>query len=279
MSILSDFEDSVSRAVEGMFAGVFRSAVQPAELARALGKEMDRERVVGVGKVYAPTLYTILISPADDEKLGAFTTTLVGELTTYLISYASEHGYELSTRPVVRFLVDDGLKLGRFEAYAELVSPEELAQLRRGDAVSGPPPAPVPADGVVPPRAAAPPASPPAPAPPPVPPADIADATTIIREGDGPTATVTFADGRTHQLRGDRVEVGRLDGCGICIKDRNVSRTHAAFVRDGDGWAIQDLGSTNGTLLNGTNVSRAHLSDGDEITIGITELTYREREE
>ena len=69
MSLLSDFEDRVSAAVEGVFAGVFRSPVQPAELARALAKQMERQKVVGVGKVYAPTLYTVLISEADDEKL------------------------------------------------------------------------------------------------------------------------------------------------------------------------------------------------------------------
>ena len=64
MSVLSDFEDSVSRAVEGMFAGVFRSPVQPAELAKALARAMDRNRRVGVGKVYAPNVYTVLLSPA-----------------------------------------------------------------------------------------------------------------------------------------------------------------------------------------------------------------------
>ncbi|MBI5231660.1 MAG: DUF3662 and FHA domain-containing protein [Coriobacteriales bacterium] len=129
MSLLSDFEDRVGRAVEGVFAGVFRSPVQPAELAKALAKQMDRERSVGVGKIYAPTLYTVLISPADEEKMGAFADTLSGELATYLIGYAAQRNYELPSRPMVRFLVDPDLKLGRFEAYAELVSSEELGRI------------------------------------------------------------------------------------------------------------------------------------------------------
>jgi hypothetical protein len=128
LSILSDFEDSIGRAVEGVFAGVFRSRVQPAELAKALGKEMDSGRVVGVGKVYAPNLYTIVISPADEERMGSFTETLGAELATYLAGYAREKGYSLDARPLVRFRVHESLKLGRFEAVGELVSTAELAK-------------------------------------------------------------------------------------------------------------------------------------------------------
>lgn len=123
MSILSDFEDRVSNAIEGVFAGVFRSPVQPAELARASAKEMDRRKKLGVGKVYAPTLYSVLLSPADGEQLAGFADTLAGELSTYLRSYANERNYVLSTKPVVRFLIDDELKLGRFVVIGELLSP------------------------------------------------------------------------------------------------------------------------------------------------------------
>ena len=127
MSILSDFEDRIGRALEGGFANMFRAPVQPAELARKLGREMDRGKKLGVGKVYAPILYTVLLSRQDDAALGGFADTLAGELETYLLSYAREHNYELATRPVVRFLVDRELKLGRFEVIGELISPEEMA--------------------------------------------------------------------------------------------------------------------------------------------------------
>jgi hypothetical protein len=96
MSILSDFEDRVSRAVEGVFAGVFRSPVQPAEVARACAKEMDRRRKLGVGKVYAPTLYSVLLSPDDADQLGGFADTLAGELETYLIGHARRRDYDLA---------------------------------------------------------------------------------------------------------------------------------------------------------------------------------------
>ncbi len=70
--------------------------------------------------------------------------------------------------------------------------------------------------------------------------------------------------------------IGRLKTCDICLADANASREHAALEREGAGWALVDLGSTNGTLLNGERTARARLQDGDTITIGTSELTYHE---
>ena len=54
-----------------------------------------------------------------------------------------------------------------------------------------------------------------------------------------------------------------------------VSRRHARLLRVGDGADVEDVGSTNGTTLNGRPVHLAHLSDGDEIRIGEVRLRYR----
>lgn len=285
MSILSDFEDRVGRAVEGAFAGVFRSPVQPAELAKALGREMDRGRKVGVGKVYAPTVYTVLLSRADDDNLGGFAETLAGELATYLVGHARERGYDLTMRPIVRFMTEPGLRLGKFEVYGELLSPDEAesemaayADEFRGveapiphvegddsffvpdDSRHVPPVSPVAAVVAASGFAAAPNAP----------------------EPGGPQSfsvvpTVTIS-GIAHDvvLRGDRMEVGRLAECDIHIPDANISRHHAAFIAEGGGWAIEDLGSTNGTLVNGSRVHHVRLRDGDTLTIGVTELVYHE---
>ena len=329
MSILSDFEDRIGRALEGGFARVFRAPVQPAELARKLGKEMDRGKKLGVGKVYAPTLYNILLSRQDDQALGGFADTLSGELETYLISYAREHNYELATRPVVRFLVDKELKLGRFEIIGELLSPEELAEElgytpdpeQFAKPVDHVPAsfAGVEAAGM--PLSAPPFTAEPTPRPTPEPPvaSGIFDADGIdfdltpgaasagagaiagaaaVAAGVGasttprtpaeanptelltptpPLATVTVK-GVDHDvvLTGDRAVVGRLATCEISLTDVNVSREHAAFEREGMGWAIRDLGSTNGTMVNGVKITRQRLRDGDMVVIGITELIYHE---
>jgi len=286
VSILSDFEDRVAGAVEGMFAGVFRAPVQPAELARACAKEMDRRKKLGVGKVYAPTMYSVLLSPRDGDGLGGFAETLAGELATYLVGYARERNYVLATRPVVRFLVDDELKLGRFLVIGELLSPEEIAaEVGEPDAtfhdpeaeahaLAAPLPAIAPASAA--PGAAAVPiaAAPPKVAAPGV--FDIdADEVSSADVHELPTITVP-GTGHDVALTGERMVVGRLKACDICLGDNNASRQHAALEREGTGWALVDLGSTNGTLVNGEPVDRVRLRDGDVITIGISELTYHE---
>jgi pSer/pThr/pTyr-binding forkhead associated (FHA) protein len=70
--------------------------------------------------------------------------------------------------------------------------------------------------------------------------------------------------------------LGRLKGCDVCLEDRNASREHAALEREGEDWVLVDLDSTNGTLLNGESVRRAVLRDSDVITVGVSELVFRE---
>ena len=126
MSILSDFEDSVSRAVEGVFAGVFRSPVQPAELAKRSPGRWIADGRSAWARSTPPTSTRSCSPPRTTTKLGGFAETLAGELATYLVGYARERDYDLASKPVVRFLVDDELKLGRFDVIGELLSPEEI---------------------------------------------------------------------------------------------------------------------------------------------------------
>ena len=68
--------------------------------------------------------------------------------------------------------------------------------------------------------------------------------------------------------------LGRSRECDVRVADLNVSRKHAE-VRDEDGdLVLVDLGSTNGTLLNGRPVDRQRLQDGDTITLGSTEIVF-----
>lgn len=272
MSILSDFEDRVGGALEGVFAGVFRSPVQPVEIARALSKAMDDGRSVGVGKVYAPLGYLVALSPEDAEKFGSFTTTLSGELATYLADHARERGYTLVSAPHVAFDIHDDLRLGRFRVSAELAAPEGV--LPEPGALVHADEAPL----AVPDRA---PAPVPAPAAPAFFDAEAPERAAGNAEDDGfasSHATVTVGDsGHDAALTGDRVLVGRLHSSGIHLEDANASREHAAFVREGAGWAIEDLGSTNGTYLNGHQVKHPSLlHEGDVIEIGVSRLTYHE---
>lgn len=80
---------------------------------------------------------------------------------------------------------------------------------------------------------------------------------------------------RTVALAGDSATIGRLAGCEVALKDRGASRRHAQ-IRLKDGVAtLTDLGSTNGTEVNGHPVQTATLDEGDRITIGTTVLVFR----
>jgi hypothetical protein len=248
MSVLSDFEDRMARAVHDVFAGAFRSQVQPAELAKALGREMDDGRVVGVGRVYVPVSYKVALSEDDTSKLGDFLPVLAGELSTYLVNHAQEHAYHLSQKPVVEFSVGRGLKLGRFRVGSEMVSTKTAsASGAAAERAAGSAEGSGPAGG----------------------------ASAASGGGAGHIATVVVGDdSHAVVLSGNRLVVGRLEECDIRLDDQNASRRHAAFVRDGEGWAIEDLGSTNGTKLNGRRVVHEPLRDGDTVTVGVTKLVY-----
>jgi len=71
------------------------------------------------------------------------------------------------------------------------------------------------------------------------------------------------------------VTIGRLADCDVVLRDKGASRKHAQLkLRDG-AWTLTDLGSTNGTRLNGQTVQSRELADGDKITIGTTVIEFR----
>ncbi|MHB8189484.1 MAG: FhaA domain-containing protein [Ferrimicrobium sp.] len=84
------------------------------------------------------------------------------------------------------------------------------------------------------------------------------------------------SDGMAIPLSSGTYSVGRLAGCEVFVDDPRVSRRHAEInVRDGI-VALTDLGSTNGTVVNGQRVSRpTELQEGDVITVGTTEFTLQ----
>lgn len=90
------------------------------------------------------------------------------------------------------------------------------------------------------------------------------------------SGSLLVSDGRTVDVR-DGLVLGRVAGCDVVIDDTKCSRRHARLVVQGGVVEIEDLQSSNGTLLNGKPVQKRVLRDGDEIQIGQTTLTYREQ--
>lgn len=236
MSILSDFEDRVASLIEGLFAGAFRSPVQPAEIAKALAKAMDDGRKVGVGKVYVPTCFDVLLSEEDGENLAPLLPGLGDELAIYLADHARERSYHLTENPEVGFAVASDLRLGRFEVE-----------------VGGTPPGPPPSlSEKRPPHRGG-----------------------QGWQSRMATVTVEGTE-HDVALAGDSAVIGRLADSDIVLTDANVSRHHAAMQRRADGWWLVDLESTNGTMLNGKPVTEARLRDGDVIFVGATRLRFNE---
>ena len=74
---------------------------------------------------------------------------------------------------------------------------------------------------------------------------------------------------------GSTVTIGRLPECTVSINDSNISRQHAEIRISGNSYVVVDLGSTNGTLVNGVKIAgQRPLSDGDIISVGSTHVRF-----
>jgi predicted component of type VI protein secretion system len=92
----------------------------------------------------------------------------------------------------------------------------------------------------------------------------------VIRKGEGV--------GKDHALGGECV-VGRQTGCTFVLEDTLASRRHFRVLQEGGAWWVEDLGSTNGTIVNGRKLSGRHrLSDGDVLSAGNTELLFVQKD-
>jgi hypothetical protein len=244
MSLMRSIESKIEGLVEGTFGRVFKSNVQPVELARKLAKEMEEHRAVSISRVYVPNRYTVYLSEEDRQQFENYEDALRKELSDYLLEHARSEGLALVTRPGIDFETDERLRVGEFGIQAQMVRPpeEEGGEPEQGEVghtmVYSPDRAARPLGGPVSGRA------------------------------------LLVGDGKRTVLSGDAVVLGRSRECDLVIDDPNVSRRHAEVRRDGDGWVVSDLGSTNGVKVNGRRVEQAALAEGDEITLGLAKLSF-----
>jgi hypothetical protein len=223
--------------------------VQPIELARKLVKEMDDHRSVSVSRVYVPNEFTIYLSPQDRRQFSGYEGSLLGELQEYLAEHARREQYALLTPPRVLITTDGDLAVGEFGIATRLVAgdareetPAELPLEEPAQTMVYRAPGPTPA---------------PDPAPQPE-----------------PEVVSLSIGGKSHAMTSSKVVIGRSRDCDLRISDLNASRRHAELQKDGDGYWIVDLGSMNGTQVNGRAVDKQRLEDGDRITLGSTEIVF-----
>lgn len=115
---------------------------------------------------------------------------------------------------------------------------------------------------------------------------DLADALDVMRSGGKTTSPVQAEPSRLEfqtnggpsqtRILGDTVTIGRHTDNVIQLLDPEVSKAHLVVRRVKDGYALEDLGSANGTLVNGVRQSRCRLSDGDVVVVGNSTLRFRE---
>ncbi|RKG91946.1 FHA domain-containing protein, partial [Corallococcus terminator] len=80
-------------------------------------------------------------------------------------------------------------------------------------------------------------------------------------------------DGPATMMDVERFTLGRGPTCSLVVKSGRVSREHAAVVRVGNDFFIEDLGSSNGTWINHQRIKRQKIADGDTFNLG-TEAVY-----
>ncbi len=249
--MLRNLEAKLGGLVEGAFGRAFRTSVQPVELAHKLAKEMEDNQMASVSRVYVPNHYRIFLSPQDREQFASYEPALRKELSDYLLEHARQEQFALSTRPQVEFQTDERLDLGEFGIQAQLLA---LPEDERPESEA----APAPSAGdfghtmVYSPSR---------------------DARRIDPVDDRRQALLV-GGGRRNVLSGSRVVVGRSREADIVLQDPNASRRHAELRREEGGWQVVDLGSTNGIKVNGRRVDHHPLRPGDQITIGVTDLTF-----
>ena len=130
MGLFSRFENKMEDAFDSLGDKMHDAPISPVQIAKKCEKQMRRNKMVGAGKQYAPTLYTILVNPNDDARLVGYYPTLAGEMQTYIKAKANESSLDLDGEPLVRFIVDADLKRGKFDVVAETVASPIIEQLR-----------------------------------------------------------------------------------------------------------------------------------------------------
>jgi hypothetical protein len=97
-----------------------------------------------------------------------------------------------------------------------------------------------------------------------------------MREGEGGSGagSLVLPSGERFTLSEHIIGIGRHPDCNLVLADPNVSRNHAEIRPSGDRYTVVDLGSTNGTRVNGVRVDERVLHDGDELTFGSTRMRF-----
>ncbi len=312
MGLFDRLEAGLERAVQGTFAKHLRSAVHPVEIASHIRRAMDDRAVTSSGRAIVPNVFTIELSPSDYDRLHPDLQNVEMDLVAAAEEHCDGQHYQPAGPIDITFEEHDDLETGVFRirpskasrpratgntGQERVLSPREQPRQAPPDAGRAAPPAP-PGPGVV--RSGAAGAGcrrrsrgrrcrcrRPGPGrrprrrrgstrPPGIRPHRRPARPKRANPADRPWLDV---DGERYPLMGAITILGRDDSADIILDDPGISRRHSELRVTTDGphfvTTIRDLGSTNGTFVNGERITSEHLQDGDRVTVGRTSVTFR----
>ncbi|APY87331.1 DUF2662 domain-containing protein [Streptomyces alfalfae] len=300
MGVLKKFEQRLEGLVNGTFAKVFKSEVQPVEIAGALQRECDNNATIwNRERTVVPNDFIVELSAPDFERLSPYSGQLGDELSGMVRDYAKQQRYSFMGPIKVHLEKAEDLDTGLYRVRSRtLASSTSQGPESPAGPVPGGPAAPgrgagggagggygypQPASGAPGSPGAGAPPMPAAPPPgggrpggqPPVP-------SRPAGPGAGPLPGAQVRrwieiNGNRHQISRPTLVLGRSTDADVRIDDPGVSRRHCE-IRTGTPSTIQDLGSTNGIVVDGQHTTRATLRDGSRIVVGQTTIVYRQAE-
>jgi hypothetical protein len=232
-------ERSLENLFDGLFSRAFKTGVKPLQLGRKLLQVVDSERDVDAqGRRVVPNSYLIQLSPEDREGFADVEPTLLQELTVALREYISQEGFHVEGKARVALRTNPDLRRGKFEVDCRNITPEA--------------------------------ATPEAPAETPAP-----LLTVVPSAFDRPPAVLSLPNGQRIELHEGHYILGRHLENDIVLNDTNVSRKHAEFVCAAGEVVVRDLGSTNGTKVNGVLITGEQLlQHGDVVNFGTAQVRF-----
>ena len=220
---------------------VYDSTIRPIEMGRRLLGVVDSQAAEDTRSI--PHAYTVLLHPSDRAAFDDVERDLARELAEAVTQHSERESYRLAEPVIVVLKSNPEVKPGNISIVPSVILTTEQPVT----------PSPKGSEPVV------------------VTPLT----TTAMPSTEVITSAIVLADGTRHVLDTERVVIGRQSGCTITIRDTNVSREHVQLRRRPNGWTVRDLGSTNGTKLNGVRVEGEQLlANGDTIMLGAIKVTF-----
>jgi hypothetical protein len=285
------FERRLERVVGAAFARVFKGQVEPVEIGAALEREAtDQKAVMGAGQVMAPNRYRVTLGASDYDRLQPWQDQLIIAFAELVQEHLDDNGWSTLGDIEVYLARDETLHTGVFGVASRMESNVPPRQ-RPHDSLSlyaAPPAPPIPAPEPQYAPAQAPPPSP----PPSYDPYQPSGAGGLVPGFDGQYVDhngyashepvryryVLHVDGtpQLHVLHTGSNVVGRGQEADLRLNDQGVSRRHLDVQFDGFTATAYDLGSTNGSTINGHPMTAQQLQHGDVLRIGHSRLVFQQ---